>query len=136
MKISKIEYISIIVFVAILGFGGGWFLRGSSTSAPVEIETQYVVASAVAVTTEEPTTTTAIQGVATATPVEEPLMVNINTATVDELDKLPNIGEQRAQDIVAYREENGPFDIPEALTEVPGIGEGILAQIIDYITVE
>ena len=130
MKISKIEYISIIIFVAVLGFGGGWFLRGDTTATPIEIETQYTVESAVVVSTTAPSQTV------TATPVEEPLMVNINTATVDELDKLPNIGEQRAQDIVDYREEHGDFAIPEALTEVPGIGEGILETIIDYITVE
>ena len=47
---------------------------------------------------------------------------------------LPGIGEQRAEDIIAYRRANGPFRIPEELTEVPGIGEGILEGLIGYVT--
>ena len=62
--------------------------------------------------------------------------VNINTASAEELDTLPGIGAQRAADIIADREANGPFRIPEDLTRVPGIGEGILEGLMDYITVE
>lgn len=61
--------------------------------------------------------------------------VNINTATVEELVVLPGIGETRAQAIVAYREEHGPFACVEDLVNVNGIGEGILANIKDIITV-
>ena len=53
---------------------------------------------------------------------------------VYELQRLPGIGEKRAEDIIAYRRANGPFRIPEELTEVPGIGEGILEGLIDYVT--
>ena len=49
---------------------------------------------------------------------------------------LPGIGEQRAADIIAYRQANGPFRFPEELTDVPGIGEGILEGLIDYVTTE
>ena len=62
--------------------------------------------------------------------------ININTADLEELQTLPGIGEKRAQAIVDDREANGPFRIPEDLTRVSGIGEGILANIIDSITVE
>ena len=61
---------------------------------------------------------------------------NINTATAEELDTLPGIGETRAAAIVADREANGPFRIVEDLTRVSGIGEGTLEGLIDYITVE
>lgn len=57
-------------------------------------------------------------------------------AGLEELQTLPGIGEKRAQAIVDDREANGPFRIPEDLTRVSGIGEGILANIIDSITVE
>ena len=60
--------------------------------------------------------------------------INLNTAGVDELMTLPGIGEKRAEDIIAYRQANGPFRIPEELTEVPGIGEGILEGLIGYVT--
>ena len=62
--------------------------------------------------------------------------ININTADIEELDQLPGIGEVLAGRIIAYREEHGPFRIVEDITNVSGIGEGILSQIIDYITVE
>ncbi len=76
-----------------------------------------------------------------ATPSEAPPAapegaVNINTATAAELETLPGIGEKRAADIVADRAANGPFRIPEDLTRVKGIGEGTLAGLIEYITVE
>ena len=61
--------------------------------------------------------------------------ININTAQLEELTALPGIGEKRARDIIAYRTQNGPFRIPEDLTRVSGIGEGILEGLIDYITV-
>lgn len=65
-----------------------------------------------------------------------PDKVNINTASAEELETLPGIGEKRAADIIADRAANGPFRIPEDLTRVSGIGEGILEGLIDYITVE
>lgn len=61
--------------------------------------------------------------------------ININTATSEELQTLSGIGEVRAAAIIADREANGPFRIPEDITRVSGIGEGILAKIQDYITV-
>lgn len=50
-------------------------------------------------------------------------LVNLNSATVEELDELPGVGEKTAQAIVDDREENGPFASPEDLMRVSGIGE-------------
>ena len=61
--------------------------------------------------------------------------IDLNTATVDELMCLPSIGEARAKAIVEYREANGPFQYVEDLRNVKGIGEGILAQVMDYVIV-
>lgn len=63
------------------------------------------------------------------------LLLDLNEATADELMLLPGIGEVKAQAIVDYRAQNGPFTSVEELTNVKGIGEGILAQIRDYVTV-
>ena len=49
--------------------------------------------------------------------------VNLNTATAEELDGLPGIGEATAQAIIEDREANGPFLSPEDLMRVSGIGE-------------
>lgn len=62
-------------------------------------------------------------------------VININTATVGELDTLPGIGPSTAQKIVDYRDENGPFDSAEAVMNVSGIGEAKFDQIAPFITV-
>ena len=65
---------------------------------------------------------------------EERTLVNINTAGLDELMTLPGIGEVRARAILDWREEHGPFRYPEDLIRVNGIGEGIAAGLLDYVT--
>lgn len=62
-------------------------------------------------------------------------LININTATREELETLPSIGEVRAQAIIAYREEHGGFRTTDELMEVSGIGEKIFADIAPHITV-
>jgi competence protein ComEA len=64
-----------------------------------------------------------------------PVLVNINTATQEELESLPEIGPELAQRIITYRTENGPFRSTEAIQDVPGIGSTIFARIQDLITV-
>ena len=63
------------------------------------------------------------------------VLVNLNTAGVQELTTLPGIGESLAKRIVDYRTEHGPFESPEALMEVSGIGEKKLEELRDYVTV-
>lgn len=63
------------------------------------------------------------------------LMVNINTATVDELKALKGIGETRAKDVIEYRKKNGDFKTIEDLEKVKGIGPGTMKQIRANITV-
>lgn len=62
-------------------------------------------------------------------------LVNINTASLEELETLPSIGEVRAQAIITYRETNGGFRTIEELQEVSGIGEKIFADVAPHITV-
>jgi competence protein ComEA len=61
--------------------------------------------------------------------------VNINTATATELDTLPGIGPAKAEAIIQYRTEHGPFQHVDQLQEVPGIGEKTLQNLRDLITV-
>ena len=62
-------------------------------------------------------------------------MVNLNTATVEELETLPGIGPVYAQRIIAYRNEHGPFTDPAQIMEVQGIGPARYEQIKSRITV-
>jgi len=62
-------------------------------------------------------------------------LVNINTASVEELDELPSIGPTIAQRIVEYREAFGPFASIEDIVNVSGIGQATYNEIKDQITV-
>jgi competence protein ComEA len=61
--------------------------------------------------------------------------VNINTATISELDTLSGIGPSTAQAIVDYRGEHGFFQLIQDVQNVPGIGPATYEKIKDYITV-
>ena len=61
--------------------------------------------------------------------------LDINTASAEDLEELPQIGEVRARDIVEHRTANGPFVEVEGLLEVRGIGPRTLDTIRDLIEV-
>ena len=61
--------------------------------------------------------------------------VDLNSATVQELDALPGIGPVLAQRIVAHRDEQGPFRSVDQLDDVPGIGPTIFAELAELVTV-
>ena len=61
--------------------------------------------------------------------------ININTADETQLTTLTGIGATRAQAIIAYRQENGPFAAIEDIMNVQGIKEGTFAKIKDEIVV-
>jgi competence protein ComEA len=61
-------------------------------------------------------------------------LIDLNTATVAQLQELPGIGPVLAQRIVDHRDSVGPFASPEALIEVNGIGAVLLAGLVDRVT--
>lgn len=66
----------------------------------------------------------------------KPALLNINTASAEELETLSGIGPQMAKRIIQYREEQGNFASVEALTEVKGLGEKTLQKLKPFISVE
>jgi competence protein ComEA len=62
--------------------------------------------------------------------------VNINTATVAELEALPGIGPAKAEEIVKYRTEKGNFKSAEELKNVQGIGDKLYEKISGEIEVD
>lgn len=61
--------------------------------------------------------------------------VNLNTASVDELDAIKGIGPSKAKAIVDYRTKNGPFKSVDDLKEVKGFGEKSVAKLRPELTV-
>ena len=121
MKISGLEKIILAVTAIFLVFTVGYFLGGWGSDEPYVVDVHTIQSSEV--------------GEAVSMP-SGPKVVNINTATVEQLQALPGIGRTRAETIIADRDANGPFRIPEDLMRVAGIGEGTLNEILEYITVE
>lgn len=62
-------------------------------------------------------------------------LVNLNTATLEELETLPGIGESKAKSIIEYRKNCGKFTKKEDLLNIKGIGDSVFAKLKDYITV-
>ena len=62
-------------------------------------------------------------------------LININTASKEQLMTLPGIGEKVAGRIIEYREKNGSFNKPEDIMKISGIKEKLFSKISDKITV-
>jgi competence protein ComEA len=70
-----------------------------------------------------------------AAPASGGALVNLNSASADELARLPGIGAAKAKAIVDYRTEE-PFRKPEDLRKVKGIGDKLYERLKDQITVD
>lgn len=125
MKISKLESVVLLLTAIFLAFSAGWFLRGRAVPQPIVVEAQRTLTA--------PHSTPAV--LPAPTPVVQKIL-DLNTATAAELEALPGIGEKRAADIVAYRTRNGPFRIVEDITNIPGIGESTLKELLPYLKID
>ena len=83
----------------------------------------------------------ALQTTAAATPGQTTTVkeftypINLNTATQEELLSINGIGEKRAAQILAYRDELGGYTSVEQIKNISGIGDAVYAQIAPYLTV-
>lgn len=68
-------------------------------------------------------------------PINTSGLININSASIEELKQLPGIGDVLAQRIIVYREYNGPFQTTEDIGEVEGISSSLVESLRPYITI-
>ena len=81
-----------------------------------------------------PAVSSSVSGDAWPDSLLEGEVIDLNTASRADLERLPGIGQTRAQAIVDYRQEHGPFGSVDDLVRVDDIGAGILAQLRPYVT--
>lgn len=87
----------------------------------------------------EVTNATKVSGIQTNSSLPDQVIsgkININTASIDELDLLPGIGPTYAQRIVDYRKKNGPFKTISEIQNVSGIGPKTFEKLKDLITIK
>jgi competence protein ComEA len=63
-------------------------------------------------------------------------LIDLNTATLEQLDSLPGIGQTRAEAIIQYRTDHGNFVTIDELRNIPGFGEALFNQIKMLVTVQ
>jgi len=111
------------------GARGRRFLDGINLAAVLTDGQQIVVGGAT------PPATTLAAGASGSAGAVPGALVDLNTATADQLDTLPDVGPVTAQSIITWREQNGGFTSVQDLLEVDGIGEVTLEKLMPYVTV-
>lgn len=132
--ISRYEQAALGLTAAFVLFTGGWFLARQSDAQPYQVTTTQAVSAEQETEGASAQPTEAVEEERPDSLLEGEV-IDINTADLEDLQRLPGIGEKRAQAILAYREEHGPFRSVDELDNVDGIGEGILSGLRDYVTV-
>ena len=122
MKKASMAIIAVTLLFSI--FTLGFFLGRNSNRSTVSVS----YSGTVPTKQTDPTTPSE-----TAPAVVFPL--DLNTATAEELTMLPGIGQVLAERVVAYRQEQGPFESVAQLGNVEGIGDKKLEAILEFVTI-
>lgn len=154
MKINLFERIILLLTVAALAFMSGYYVRGTVIRDTIEIETERMPAISESDGADETPRSAIPEAQSSVIPLEENLTatesarepdpvraasgdaLDLNTASLEELETLPGIGPVLAERIVEYRERYGGFQSVEEIMYVSGIGEKTYAKIADLLKVE
>lgn len=125
MKKYNVKKIILFVIVIIVSVGVGFIIQHRET----QYRSFFVQKTSLGKENDD-----AVTAEASAEP--ENKIVNINTDSVEELEKLDGIGEKTAERIINYRRQNGDFEVIEDIMRVNGIGKKKFEAIKDFICVE
>lgn len=126
-RLSQFDRAVLALTAAFLLFAGGYFAAARRPSDSWRVETQRTASAS---DEQRPVDRTdGTEGLL------EGEVMDLNTASCSDLERLPGIGTVRAQDIIDWRQEHGPFSSVDDLKKVKGIGAGVLEQILPYVKV-
>lgn len=148
-RITKTEFAAIIITVILLAVAIGFFLGRNSGDSAVILDGAEP-ASAVTLPPEAPSESAAeipeipesisvLEDSILPEPdndtINDSSLLDLNTATIYDLEELPDIGPVLAQRILEYREANGGFVSVEELKNVDGIGDKIFESVVNLVEV-
>lgn len=122
-----------VAFVGYLCFLAGWY-QANQNRQDFTLRTEYAAVEEELYRGGDSAAAEASAG--DQEPVSPETKIDLNHADADTLQQLPGIGPERAEAIIAYREEYGIFVTTEEVMNVPGIGPKIYDQIKDYVIVD
>lgn len=133
--VSITRFESIVLLVVAVGFGGGLVARTLQEQAQPLPEEVYAEADRrFYARSQQPAQREA--GASAQAAAQAPLVVNLNEATAEELQRLPRVGPKTAARILDYRAQRGRFEQVEDLTRISGIGPKTLERLAPLVTVD
>lgn len=136
MKLKKAEISIIIITIIFISFTIGFFIGRSTGEKNISISVaEESTAEPASISPEADGEKETAPAERQENPEQNGKLVNINTASAEELETLSGIGQVLAARIIEYREQNGGFENIYEITRVRGIGEKIYDRIKDNISV-